>query len=621
MLERIKESIKKFKETRFGKLYDTYGYLGYFMIALFLIDYELRNEFLIYAVNDLYELVPLLFVLFWISLFTYLAYMIHGKLKKVYMILLVLFFCIYAIGQAMYFNVFSKYFTILDISLLQEGTEFADASYFTVRMNLIFMCLIALSLTVYACFKVPRKKQKYTWKQCYPAALCISLAVSARVALPAVLQSDVWDASTSQGNIYQDYTDTTKSLLLSGIYEYTFRDIYLAYNPFKTLNHAKTISNLDDYFETVEYVHEDNEMTGLLAGKNVMFIQLENIDEWMLTEENMPNLYQLRMNGIDFTNHYATTFATGKTFNTEFIANTGLIPQTKGAAPSYIYSRNSYPYSLANLFKNAGYTTNSFHASNGHVYNRENVHHTFGYRAYHNYALMGMEDSSMDSQMVNGYEQMVSDDPFMDLLITISAHGPFDPELAACSTHLEEVMEYEMSDDMVYMCGLAQAKETDMLIGNLLERLLEDGHINDTALVFYTDHYAYGTIDEETELALKGTNDPNLLSNVAFFIWANDIEPYVYENVTSTVDILPTITNLFGFDVEYKYFIGYDAFDNINHYVFFQDGAVLTNEEYYIPSLFINTEDVSEKMKTYIKEANERLNRSWDILTVDYFAH
>lgn len=34
MLERIKESIKKFKETRFGKLYDTYGYLLLFMLSL-----------------------------------------------------------------------------------------------------------------------------------------------------------------------------------------------------------------------------------------------------------------------------------------------------------------------------------------------------------------------------------------------------------------------------------------------------------------------------------------------------------------------------------------------------------------------------------------------------------
>lgn len=619
-MKRIKEWVKQIKQTRLGRFYDTYGYLVLFMLALFLIDYELRNEFIVHAVNDLYDVVSLLFVLFWITLFTYLAFLLHGKIKKVFMIALIVFFSIYAIGQAMYFNVFSKYFTILDASLLQEGTEFADASYFSVSLRLLFVCFVAVCLTIYACFKVPKEKQKYTWMQGIPSILCIGLAVSAHGAIPDTIQADVWDASTSKGNIYQDYTDTTKSLLLSGLFEYTFRDVYLAYNPFKTLNNAETISELDNYFENVEYMHEENEMTGSLADKNVMFIQLENIDEWMITEENMPNLYNLRMNGIDFTNHYATTFATGKTFNTEFIANTGLIPQTKGSAPSYIYSRNSYPYSMANLFKNAGYTANSFHASNGHVYNRENVHHTFGYSTYHNYALMGMEDSSMDSQMINGYDQMVSDGPFMDLLITISAHGPFDPDLTTCSTHLDEVMKHTRSEDMVYLCGLAQAKETDILIGNLLDKLTADGHINDTALIFYTDHYAYGTIDEETEFELKGTNDPNLLSNVAFFIWANDIKPYVYEDVTSTMDILPTVVNLFDFDVDYKYFIGYDAFDELDRYVFFQDGAVLTKEEYYIPSSSMDSNQISDNMKNYIVEANARLERSWDILAVDYFA-
>lgn len=571
--------------------------------------------------NDLYDIVPLLFVLFWTFLFTYIIFLLHGKIKKICMIFLVLFFCIYAIGQSMYYNVFTKFFSIMDASLLQEGTEFADTSYFTIKIRLILVCFTALGLTVYACFKVPKKKQKYTWKQCIPSVLCIGLGISAHLVIPDIVQADVWDASTSKGNIYQDYTDTTKSLLLSSLYEYTFRDIYLAYNPFKTLNHADTINELDNYFETMEYIHEDNEMTGILAGKNVIFVQLENIDEWMLTKENMPNLYNLQMNGIDFKNHYATTFATGKTFNTEFIANTGLIPQKYGFAPSYIYSRNSYPYSLANLFKNAGYTANSFHASNGSVYNREAVHHTFGYTTYHDYSKMRMENSSLDSQMINAYDLMVSDDPFMDLLITISAHGPFDPELAACSTHLEEVMEYEMSDDMVYMCGLAQAKETDILIGNLLERLLEDGHINDTALVFYTDHYAYGTIDEETELALKGTNDPNLLSNVAFFVWANDIEPYVYENVTSTMDILPTVANLFDLEVDYKYLLGSDAFDDKDRYVVFQDGAILTSDEYYTPSISTVSNEISDEMKNYIVEANNRLEHSWDILTVDYFAH
>lgn len=67
-------------------------------------------------------------------------------------------------------------------------------------------------------------------------------------------------------------------------------------------------------------------------------------------------LYQLKTEGIDFVNHFSVGFATGRTFNTEFIVNTGYVPQPNGATPSYIYSKNKYPYSLAHLMKKEGYT-------------------------------------------------------------------------------------------------------------------------------------------------------------------------------------------------------------------------------------------------------------------------
>jgi len=372
---------------------------------------------------------------------------------------------------------------------------------------------------------------------------------------------------------------------------------------------------LDDYFASAQ-AHEENEMSGVFQGKNVMVVQLENIDQWMLTKETMPNLYRIREESIDFIHHYATTFATGKTFNTEFIVNTGLIPQTKGSAPSYIYSRNSYPYSMANNFKNGGYQVNSYHAAAGHIYNRANVHKTFGYEKYHSYPDMKMDDWTMDSQMMNNFNGMVSDDLFMDFLITYSAHGPFDPDLKTCSTHLDDVKAYANSDDIVYLCGLAQAKETDAMVGRLLEQLKASGHYDDTVLIFYADHYAYSTIDAATELKLKGTNDPNLLSNVPFFIWSSDAKAQKVEKYTGTIDVLPTITNLFALDVDYRYYVGHDIFSDYEDYVFFQDGAII-NENSYIQKV---SEDLPDNEKQQIKSANERLQRSWNMLESDYFA-
>ena len=57
--------------------------------------------------------------------------------------------------------------------------------------------------------------------------------------------------------------------------------------------------------------------THLLAGKNVIMVQLEAIDTWMLQEAYMPNLAKLKSEGLVFTNHYTPAYISAGTFNTD----------------------------------------------------------------------------------------------------------------------------------------------------------------------------------------------------------------------------------------------------------------------------------------------------------------
>lgn len=59
-------------------------------------------------------------------------------------------------------------------------------------------------------------------------------------------------------------------------------------------------------------------MTGIFAGKNLIVIQMETIDYWMITEEDLPAIYSLMNEGIHFTNVYTPGFAIGYTFKTKF---------------------------------------------------------------------------------------------------------------------------------------------------------------------------------------------------------------------------------------------------------------------------------------------------------------
>lgn len=600
----------------------SYLYLIFVFAAFFLLDFILRKVTISYSMLGLYDRIPLFFVLGWCLIFCGLIAWIPGKIKIVFMVLLISVFMILTLVHGTYINIFNKFFSFSDLSLLGEGTQFMDVSYINIRKIIIAAVIGSGLLIGIAIMLLPKDKPKHVknWMVGTGVLLLgLGSVFFAEKSFPEASDPVAWDASSNITNIYQDFLDTPRCLLMSGLYQYTFKDLWEIINPFEKAERHQVWEELDSYFEEQESVHIDNEKTGIFTGKNLILVQLENIDEWMLTQENMPNLYQLKESGIDFTQHYSVAFATGKTFNTEFIVNTGQIPMIKGQAPSYIYNKNNYPFSLANMFRNAGYTANSFHAASGSIYNRSQAHKAFGYEKYYNFEDMGMDDYTMDSQLIGGFELMTENSPFFDFIITISAHGPFSLDTTAAQAHIDEVKETETISDDTYLAGMAQAKETDEFVGELIKKLEESGNIENTVLAFYTDHYAYSTISSELELELKGTNDPNLLQKTPFFIWSADVKPEKITKVTNTADILPTLANMFYLDLEYKYCAGEDAFDETYQgYAMFSDFSWYDGEIYYDPNA---ADNVSDYEKSTAEMINNKINVSWDVLESDYFSH
>ena len=49
-------------------------------------------------------------------------------------------------------------------------------------------------------------------------------------------------------------------------------------------------------------IHQENEYTGIFKNKNVIFIQMEGLDDWMLNEKNTPTLHSLKNNSFIFIN-------------------------------------------------------------------------------------------------------------------------------------------------------------------------------------------------------------------------------------------------------------------------------------------------------------------------------
>ena len=432
-----------------------------------------------------------------------------------------------------------------------------------------------------------------------------------------------WDNAESHDTLadaYAEFTNANRCLMFSGLYQYTVRGAVVTLWP-QTTADTERIAELDAYYAAHPKQAADTPMTGAFAGKNLILIMMESVDDWLVTPEYMPNLYRLEQEGVYFRNYYAPIFLAAATFNSEFTANTGMIAPEYQVRNSY-YSEHALPYSLPNRFRDAGYCARSFHAANPNIYNRGQIHLNFGYESYNDASVLDMDSYMLDAQMLNGYDRIVSDEPFFSFIITYSGHGPYTEEQDTISApHLARaraVIDYSTvpytteAQKEEYTRAVAQAMETDAFIGGLRERLEADGHAEDTVLMLFTDHYCKYFSDTELIEAIKGTSDHNLLSNVPFVIWTEGITPQVSEKYVSTMDIAPTIVDLFSLGADLRYYIGNDMFGPDGGVVYFRNYA------WYDGKTYDTGNDASTNPAALAMR--EQLDVSQDTFRYDYFA-
>lgn len=169
-------------------------------------------------------------------------------------------------------------------------------------------------------------------------------------------------------------------------------------------------------------------------------------------------------------------------------------------------------------------------------------------------------------------------------------------------------------------CARMYAGETDYMIELLMEALEENGLIEDTVIVAFSDHYLYALNDKTILEPYKETAN-NLINHTPFFIWSYGMEAETVEKVNSQLDILPTVLNLFGVEYMDEYYIGNDIMDeNYGGYVFFSDYS------WYDGNVYVENGEVTngvEMENTYVEQMNSDINRLIRrndlVLKYDYF--
>ena len=613
-LEKIKDLLKKIYTDYIKK----YGYIFLIFLPFLLMDIIIRSFGNGTNLYKVWNIIPNLFTITWACLFIGISLSLKSKIGKwVYLGVNILFLIMF-LTNGIYYSMTHNFF---DFILLESTSEGAPYMMDCIKnCNIwIYIWFVIIIFTIYVGFRKIPKKDNFNYKNVIIVVLVFLLIHLLLPNLYGSANSSLeWNTWQNPRNIYKNFNDANKSMSITGLYEYTIRNFYITFLQTEEEETSEDYEFLMEAFSVNN--NEVNKYTGIFKNKNLIFVQLEGIDDWLLTEKDMPTLYGMLNNSFVFQNHYSYYNGGGSTFNSEFAVNTGFITPLSYTQNAYSFNKNSFPYSMANMFKNQDYVVNAFHMNSGEYYSRQTNYTNWGYDKY--YGLLDINDYkdksyTLDRELINDItfqEKMFpKDSKFVDYIITYSNHLPFTNTKGVCKLLYDMEMDLDDTVDMgeessstfVQLteeeCIRKQAHETDYMMELLLKKLTELNLIDDTVIVVFTDHYLY-TVEDKTILDKYKNTSNNLINKTPFFIWQNNMKRTNIKEVTSQLNILPTTLNLFGINYNPNYYIGSDALSqNYKGIVFFSDYSWYDGNIYVDNGVIANNKSSSQE---YLDEKN-----------------
>ena len=392
-----------------------------------------------------------------------------------------------------------------------------------------------------------------------------------------------------------------------------------------------TIKEMHKYFSSQE-ASKKNKYTGMFKDKNLIVLVGESFSSLAIREDLTPNLYKLYKEGFQFDNFYTPIFPVS-TADGEYITDTSLIPK-EGVWSFLRVAGNYMPYSYANVFEKQGYSSNAYHNHTATYYERDKYIETMGYNSYLAVGT-GLEDRMDTSNWPNSDYEMVkttvddyiNNEKFMAYYMTVSGHMNY--------TKLGNAMVYknwEQVKDLPYSNKakgyLAANIELDKAVGELLSRLEQAGKLEDTVIVISGDHYPYGlTLGEINELSTFERDDKFEKFRMPFLIWSGSMKgPIKVEKIGSSLDVLPTVLNLFGEEFDSRLLMGRDILSDSDPIVIFSDRSFITDKGRYnsLTEQFTPNEGVTVE-EGYVDKINTIIYKKYQmsrlILENDYYKH
>ena len=375
------------------------------------------------------------------------------------------------------------------------------------------------------------------------------------------------------------------------------------------------IKSMHVYFKNTAPSNK-NEYTGMFKDKNLIFITAEAFDTIAIDEKLTPTLYKIANNSFIFKNYYQPLYPVS-TSDGEYMNLNSLIPK-EGVWSFKQTSKISMPYGIGNMFNKEGYVSYGFHNHNYNYYDRQKSHENIGLKYYG--CGNGLEKKMNCKHWPNSDKEMIDattsyyidNDKFMTYYMTVSGHLNYNfsgNNMAYRNKNKVKNLKYSTA----IKAYLATQIELDKSIEKLLQVLEEKGKLNDTLIVIAPDHYPYGlTTKQMNEISTIDRNDKFEKFHTTLIMYNPNIEKTVVDKVISSLDILPTIYNLYGLTFDSRLLMGRDIFSNNEHIVILSDRSWITDKGKYnsVTKEFTSTTN-EEIEEDYIDRINMIVNQRY----------
>ena len=521
----------------------------------------------------------------------------------------------------------SSVLSVAQIMNLQYGEEIMDTLPMLIQAKEILYFLDILLIIVLLCTKFLKihKKAKTNWK------MKLAKVTIGIISITLFFKIDVDFIEKAKEDPYNKDMQIKKST----IYGYHISDIENTMNIKKQAKYTTKEALLSDYDELKE-IYEENygetnyDLQGIARGKNVIILQLESIQNFVINKEIngkeiTPNLNKFINENIEISNMFMQSYSS--TADSEFSATTSLYPMENGMSYSRYYT-NAYD-DIFTMFDNEDYTTSYMHGNYGFFWNRENVYKSFEVEN------IELKDSFADtSENIMGY---LSDEllytqaveklkgynmPFVSYIVSASSHTSFSLDgLQDRSKVSIDVGKYK---DTFFGNYLESVNYADYAFGIFIEKLKEADLYDDTVILLFGDHNGMDMYNEEMLDFLQGT-DSNLTDTdiklnyirVACGMKIPGIENMKIEKPVSKLDIKPTFAYLIDGDTGFS--LGTNMFAR-KDFICLNNERIVTSRYYFDEKWYrikdgteINLEELARDERELLKDYYDNMRKELDI--------